>query len=308
MEGFLPQLIQLKHLELQVLNDNNFDDGNRWKKLTKSLMTFNFKFRKTYSYTSLSSFRTPYWSQDKKWFVIYSSGDYCTIPYFAPEKIQMHEKLSIILNPVNQSLFYENVTDLTILEETFDESHFFPCVKTLKLDCSVSIEKLSNVIDFKSIKHLILSSKISISMFLLMLPLMSCLNQLTLPGRLIPVLIYRLKDKVIEQIESLTIDFCYFENDSVTQTLCQCFPRVKYLTVSLICSIKNTLVFTEEFNHLLNASFGLNSLNRKNKAENYEKLKILTDKKYNCQIVHSSNQNTFSFIHLWRNDHVSFGY
>ncbi|CAF2577764.1 unnamed protein product [Rotaria sp. Silwood2] len=303
IEEFLPNLFQLKHFEFQANYGDDFDDGKRWEKLTKSLITFNFKFKLRYLFESLNSFRTSFWLEEKHWFVVYHNGDLYTIPRFVPIQLNINIPLSIMSNSSNHTIFYENITKLIVSTEIFNENHYFPNVKILKMNCLVSIEKLSHIINLNEIKHLILSSQNSVRMFLLILPVMPLFNELTITGYLVPVLIQELQNNIIKQIRILNLRFCYFEKESISKTLCHIFPCIEYLNVSLINSTEDIVFFTKQLKYLLNASFGMNSLFKKDKNKNCQELQMSIDKKYTCQIVHSLNYNTLSFVHIWNTEH-----
>ncbi|CAF0903918.1 unnamed protein product [Rotaria sordida] len=303
IEQFLPNLFQLKHFEFQTDNGDHFDDGKRWEKLTKSFITFNFKFKIKYLFKGLDSFRTSFWLEEKHWCVIYHNEDLYTIPRFAPVKCYISNLLFINSNTPNYTIFYERITKLIVSTEFFNENHYFPNVKTLKMNCLVSIERLSNIINLNKVKHLILSSESSISMFLLALSVMPHLNELTIRGYLVPILIKELQDNIIKQIRILNLHFCYFEKESITKILCYHFPYIQYLNISLINSIKDIIFFIQQLKYLLNASFGMNSLFKKDKDKNCQELQMAIDKKYTCQIVHITNQNALSFVHIWDNEY-----
>ncbi|CAF3506852.1 unnamed protein product [Rotaria sp. Silwood2] len=142
-------------------------------------------------------------------------------------------------------------------------------------------------------------------MFLLILPVMPLFNELTITGYLVPVLIQELQNNIIKQIRILNLRFCYFEKESISKTLCHIFPCIEYLNVSLINSTEDIVFFTKQLKYLLNASFGMNSLFKKDKNKNCQELQMSIDKKYTCQIVHSLNYNTLSFVHIWNTEHQS---
>ncbi|CAF3890899.1 unnamed protein product [Rotaria magnacalcarata] len=306
VKDFLPHLVQLKHFELESDLWNSMDDGTRWANLTKSLVTFNFKFKIRFLLKNLNSFRTPFWLEEKQWFVVYFNGDLCTIPRFAPVKYNTNGQSFDMSNLSSNTILHQHITELTVLTEIFHPNQYFPNIEILKMNCSVRMERMFNAISLNNIKHLILSSSSSMAMVLLILPVMPLLDELTIAGRLVPVLIEHLQDNIIEQIRTLNLHFCYFEKESITKMLCQYFPRIKYLNVSLINSTNDIILFIQQLPYLVNASFGMNSLLKKEKEKNCKRLKMTIDKKYSCQIVHSSNQNTFSFVHIWLTDDVSF--
>jgi hypothetical protein len=302
IELFLPKLHRLKHFELQVdCNDDDMIDARRWERLTKSFLTFNFKFKTKYLFHNIKAFRTSFWLEEKHWLVVYLNDNLYTTPRFSPIKINTSDLVSITSKSSTAEIGYDHKTQLML---STDDSRF-PDIKILKLDNEISIENLFHTVDLHQIKHLILSSNIGVSMFISVIPLMPFLNELTIAGHTIPFLFQVLQDNIIEQIRILNLSFCYFGNESMTKLLCHCFPSIQYLNVSLISSNKDIVCFTQHYKNLLNASFGINSLLIKNKEYNLQEIQKIIENKYTCQIVYPSEQRTLSYVHIWLMEKVS---
>jgi len=97
MEYFLSKLPHLKYLELKTKGLVDLFDGYRWQVLTKSLIIFNFKFFRTHLpiETTLASFHTPFWLEEKRWFVVYDDTCLFTVSYFVSDGITLSEQLNI---------------------------------------------------------------------------------------------------------------------------------------------------------------------------------------------------------------------
>jgi hypothetical protein len=85
-ERVLLELPRLKHLELRARAVSDIANGNRWQVLTSSLITFHFKFNVSLLNLDhfLLSFFTPFWVEEKHWFVAHQNESLFSIPHFAP--------------------------------------------------------------------------------------------------------------------------------------------------------------------------------------------------------------------------------
>jgi hypothetical protein len=76
MECFLSHLSSLKHVQLDLIGNNDLADGYRWQMLTTNWTTFIFKFHLELisDYETLISFQTLFWLEEKHWFVTYTDS------------------------------------------------------------------------------------------------------------------------------------------------------------------------------------------------------------------------------------------
>jgi hypothetical protein len=96
MEYLLSNLTYLQHLQLELLGSQDLFDGDRWQIFTQNLISFNFKFNGYYNLNRnvLESYRTSYRIEEKQWFVGYHNNSIFSIPYFAPNYIDMFQHLT----------------------------------------------------------------------------------------------------------------------------------------------------------------------------------------------------------------------
>jgi hypothetical protein len=116
IKQLLLQLPRLQHLELQGRLRKDVADGYQWEVLTHSLTTFNLKFnvsRVDISKTH-SSFSTPFWLEEKRWFIAHDYYSLFSIPYFAPNEIDISMPLCIFSTAPNITYLYNNVNKITI--------------------------------------------------------------------------------------------------------------------------------------------------------------------------------------------------
>jgi hypothetical protein len=82
-----------QHLNLDIEESMDILDGNQWKYSVSHLQTFDFRFylSKIPSAQILHSFQSPFWLEQKRWFVAFddrqSSRCLFTVPRFAPKSI-----------------------------------------------------------------------------------------------------------------------------------------------------------------------------------------------------------------------------
>jgi hypothetical protein len=300
IEHILPNLSRLKHLQIQVEAPCDLDDGNRWQILTYSLITFNFKFRINYGYHStLDSFRTSFWLEEKHWFVAYNDEYLFSIPYFCPTEVTASYRPPLMSTVPDETIFSKSITKLTLSTELTYGNYRLNNIQILKINCFLLISNLINIVDLSQVKYLILSSLNSVSVFVHILPFMSRLVKLTIAGHLVPKLMEEIQGKSLEQIRSLELSFCYQENAKISEKLCQLFPLVDHLNVSLINSTDDIIRFFRNFQYLSNAVFGINSLYKSNKERDCQKLKLAGNDKFACQIMYPSNRTLLSYIYIW---------
>jgi hypothetical protein len=82
-----------RHLNLDIEVPMDIIDGNQWKYLVSHLHTFDFRFPLIIKPSTkiLDSFQSPFWLEQKRWFVAFDDNQsppcLFTIPRFAPKKI-----------------------------------------------------------------------------------------------------------------------------------------------------------------------------------------------------------------------------
>ena len=258
MKRFLAQLPCLKHLELKTSSWSDMSNDYYWKKLATSLITFNFQFRvhiMQYDYLR-PVFNTQFCLEDKPYFVGFQTGYFFSIPHFARNEINMSEPLYEVTTAPDDTFLYDYVDKITMTTPLVKHQHYFPHIKTLKLEHSISLEMLESVTNLNSVEHLILSSLSDLLMYLPLKDKMPQLRQLTIQNRLTLDAIRRLKQYQFEQILQLEISISDVCSDYFVDELCRLLPSVQHLKdKDAILSERTMIRLIDGFEHLLNASF-----------------------------------------------------
>lgn len=253
MEQFLPNFPHLKYLELNLSGTNDLIDGNRWQLLTSSIITFNFKFNVDSNFSSLDSFRTSFWREEKRWYVGRQKTSVFSVPYFSPVRIDIDKKsrqklptkfnsMNITSVPKNPSLYYSHINDLSI-------------------NCSISLAQIQPLVCLENIKHL---SILSITDVLIFDPYESTIPNLLELKIKNPVTldeIKKMKAYQFKQIRKLSISVNVTDIDFILTKLFYCFPHIEYLIyLSPIGSIERLANVIDGFAYLLNATFCFDGL------------------------------------------------
>jgi hypothetical protein len=178
IEEFLVQLINLRHLELQIKGTlHDLCDGERWSAVVRNLITFDFDFQSKTDITTspellINSFRSPFWSDEKRWFVAYNNhlSHVFTVPRFAGisahystmSSFRAFHVLQYSTVSPDQSLFQDHISSLMILNNVSKSmlSHRFSHVKTLTIANLELLDGLQFVVDLSQIKCLKLTGTI----------------------------------------------------------------------------------------------------------------------------------------------------
>jgi hypothetical protein len=202
----------IKHLNLDIEESTDIIDGNQWKYAVSHLRTFDFRFylSEIPAKQILESFRTPFWLEQKRWFVAFddcqSSLCLFTVPRFAPKT-------------VTYSLDYRSVS-CTSTELCLDQF-----VKTLNLPV---IRPLTH--DFRNVTSLVLEMKKELSrneiLPFLQLPLLQSLSfdDLSLLGILTPGLIF-------QSIRVLNVKKAVSKLNA--KQICVIFPQLQRLQITI---------------------------------------------------------------------------
>ncbi len=183
MEQFLLQLPCLKHLELQATVVNDVPDGYQWQVLAASLRTFYFKFYVSLACIrgTLNTFCTPFWLEEKRWFVAYDGYSLFSIPHFAQSDIKVSQPLSNCSTAPDNTFLYNHVRKITMTKASSQYKHYFTGIQTLELECSLSLKTIGTVTDLNRVTHLIIPSVDNLSVFIPLKCTMPQLYKLTVP-------------------------------------------------------------------------------------------------------------------------------
>ncbi|CAF3999710.1 unnamed protein product [Rotaria sp. Silwood1] len=165
----------VKYLELDILCEISLIDSHQWESIAVNLIRFDFRFRIEHrsvcnaaKINHLNSFRTPFWLEQKRWFVAQDDRkpstiftiprfmpkdlewplnniiEDCTIDIFKPNNYVEH----LNLFPTKQSTQAENKLDLqTVLEDK-------PRLYSLNICNSLSSDILHDKVVYEQIRTL----------------------------------------------------------------------------------------------------------------------------------------------------------
>jgi hypothetical protein len=311
MEQFLSKLPHLKHLELILRGGEDLIDGYRLEMLTHSFTTFNFKFNVNSNLPPLDSFQTPFWLEEKCWYV--GCYDRCvfSVPYFSVVHVDIdqwtYNRSRTPLCGIDTACF----NSMNIKYIPPNELPFYTHIKELSINYSIPFEKISSIVDLKKVKHL---SILSITDLLIFQPFESTipnLHELTIKNAVTFYEIERFRGFQFKQIRKLSVSTSDQYGKFILQGLFYCFPQIEYLKYSpTIVSIKIIANIINEFRHLINASFCFsNQPNEKisnlYSNSNYiiQNSQRLNENNFTCRIqqISSSSIN----IHCWIAPQVS---
>ncbi|CAF0940273.1 unnamed protein product [Adineta steineri] len=274
MERFLPNLPYLKHVKLSLKGLNDLGDGYRWQMLTSSFMTFSFKFK--IELTSINetfrSFQTPFWLEEKRWFVAYQNECLYSI----------HHSHVNVMNGFPQASIFSTAPDVIVERNP--------------------IHKL------KKTQHLYINSYDGRLRFRPSDYKLADIREIGITSETIDIF-RQIKDYQFKQIYKLDI---YIRNktknpkDMIKQLL-RLFPCVEHLTIRAFegLTIEHMLFIIEKFKHLQNLSF-LDTCSLSTEIVIYYNQKLisqitwrLTDDNFTCRIFKSPGYDRSSGIHWW---------
>ncbi len=280
-------------------------DGDFWQVLTNSFKTFHFKFNalQINLQKTLDSFRTPFWLEEKHWYVAFQNGCLFSLPHFAPVHMDSLNLSHFRSTSPDYSIIYNHLNKLTV-NTIPSNNHPYRCthIKTLILEFSISFKILESVIDLNQVEHLIIAS---LDNLLTLIPLehtMPQLSKLTVRNSVTIDMIKRIKHQRFEQIRMLQIRFTDEHVDCIIEEFFLLFPRIEHLIYkSRIQSVDAMIRLMVGFKYLSNAVFsGDCSFFRKESkfCQNPNSL-IQYLRRYTCQVYHSTNTQLPLSIH-WR--------
>ena len=252
----------LKHLKIEIRADVDIMDGNAWEQMTANLVTFDFSFRFTSDFDEdihldLTSFRTPFWLEEKRWFVYFGLNTLYSIscaPVWMSTEFAMSEHTTA---PDSQVLF-DHIHNLVVKELSTERSFHCSYVNRLTLKCRYMRCDLASIIDLAHVRHLIISSFQSIQVF------GACGDQLeNLSTLSISIPLRHFLDwtnfRRLEKIRTLEIAYLpngqpALEGDQI-DVLCGIFPRLEKLSTELYCGIDQMLSRVKKFECLSTVAF-----------------------------------------------------
>ncbi|CAF1512324.1 unnamed protein product, partial [Didymodactylos carnosus] len=189
LERCLNNLQHLTHLTIDATGTLDLLDGARWERFLskRRIVKFNFKLSLSLNlvcnqneYSLLESFRSPFWLEEKRWFVAChknEGGHLCpsiySVPYFVPYSLQCSTKtyppLSTVPADLEKKFFYDSKIDYFwyyLSERRELQKYPFSKVNSLHLsqhDPEFNYDILTSIVDLSHIRILDLSSVHQIS-------------------------------------------------------------------------------------------------------------------------------------------------
>jgi len=281
MEQLIANLPRLKHLELHANGHADLLDGQRWQTATRRLSIFNFNFvlSDVLDLQDLNSFRSPYWLNEKHWFVAYTYRSLFSVPFFA-EKFTKEEFQPPILSTLpDNTVFYKCITQLTLSEPSFDISHRFTEVQTLIMFHSIPLSCIERIVDLNRIQHLYLIATTGYLGIIFLINAMPNLCRISIKVNL-KDFFDNVQCNSFRKIQYLEIGNRYRisdnddDNNYSDEQLYSVFPYVQNLNIAYYCSVAQILNFINQFKHLSTASFNCLPGGYKGEYENENVIKI----------------------------------
>jgi hypothetical protein len=311
MEQLLLNLPRLKHLELQITISDDIADGHRWQILASSLITFNFKFNASYFHVkrTLDSFRTPFWLEEKRWYVACQDAYLYSVPHFAPVYISIPSNSSTASTAPDYTIIYDRINKITVEVVPTDNNYRFTQVKTLQLRCSITLEILDSFVYLNQIEYLSVSSLDDLLRFIPLEWNMPQLHELAIENTVTLDTIKRIRDYQFGQIRKLHIGISEDYVDYIIEELFCLFPHIENLIyTSRIHSQETMIHLIDRFNKLSNASFCAESCFSAveqdfchNPNLIIQRSRRLTQDNCTCRIYHTTNHK-LPYSILWRID------
>jgi hypothetical protein len=259
MEQLISNLPSLKHLELHADGYSDVLDGQQWQILASRLITFNFKFSASFlaGLENLDSFRSPFWLDEKHWFVAYESDTLFSVPYFAKKYTQDKFQPPVLSTLPNNTILNECITKLTLTKTVVGVNHHFNRVHILNVCDSIPLSYIKQCVDLNQIQQLALRLT-TYSEFISIINEMPNLYQISILCE-VKQFLAEVQCKSFEKIRKLVIGLRYTTGDDngdySIEKLYSVFPHIEHLDVDYLCSASQILDYINQFKQLTNASF-----------------------------------------------------
>ncbi|CAF0840521.1 unnamed protein product [Adineta steineri] len=308
MKYFLSNLPYLQHLCLELHGSQDLFDGYRWQNLTCNFITFNFKFKTQHhlNRNAIESYLTPFWLEEKHWYVGYNSYCIFSIPYFSPDELDMSQHTIFLSSAPDLTLLNRCVNKISLGENEFKFDGYFPSINTLQIRLPVSLSFLTSIIDLDQIKHLSLLSLHDILRYLPLEDAMPQLHELSICNRVDIDTINRIPNHRFVQIDKLKIFIYGQHSEYIIEKLIQLFPNINHLHCTLKC-VPEQIMYRciNGFKYLSYASFYLSVCVFVNKNDWNENIKsLITDSfvkrdNFIWQVNHSATDELWLKVHWW---------
>ncbi|CAF1581167.1 unnamed protein product [Adineta ricciae] len=316
IEQFLRSFPNLIHFTIKVCFqhvDIDMIDGYRWQSITQSLSTFNFKLRPKNKVNEmhLDSFRTPFWTEEKRWFVAYHDEFIFTISGLNLSFMKISSDSFVYSTILNSTILYQPQRSMVRGRVSLSNNFRFASVKTLELYWDDSWESLASFINFNHVEYLWISSS-SCHLLKHMQHHMPKLHTLSFKDdsneSAITAILY-IRGLELKQIRTLQFHSCRFpkENVDVVEKLSDLFPCVEHIKKWVIKSRSDIIDITGKFKGLRNISFTIHkSVKKPTIASEFRSDSIVNDirRQLRCVAICRVESSPENFglpecIHLW---------
>ncbi|CAF3900477.1 unnamed protein product [Rotaria sordida] len=257
LKQMLLNLPYLKHFEVNA-NGRNLADGQQWQILTRDLITFNFKFNTDLDRNELDlhSFRTPYWLEEKCWFVAYQNNCLFSVPRIVSTHVIISSSTYVYTTAPDITYINENIKKLIVKAIPIQNQIRYTDIEILNLQCSISYEELMFIIDLRQVKHLFILSLDDLLKFIPLEQVLPCISKLTILNDLTMNTIKQMRYYQFEQIHELDISLSYENKNYIMKEIVYIFPFIKQISYrNYIHSIQDIVHFIYGFRHLRSTYF-----------------------------------------------------
>ena len=307
MEQLLTNLPNLRHLELRARGHTDIVDAYRWQMVTNRLITFNFMFTVSSDLCSqhLDSFRSPFWINEKHWYVALVNRSLFSVPHFAQTCADEQFKPNTLSTLPDSIIFNDCITELTLSQPIMDSCQHFPRVHTLSLSYSIPLSSIEKLADLSRIQQLNLSSTSQHSGIMLLINEIPNLCQISITNQ-IKCFLEEVQYKPLSNIRKLEIgshhldDIDDHDNYSIDQ-LCCVFPCIKHLHITHRCSTTQILNFIKGFHQLSTASFRYAkwSVRERDREKDIIEVQSTLDENRRSQTVDYTYRFDQSSVYIW---------
>ena len=296
LEALLVQFPRLRSLRLEISGENDLLNGSRWQNLTTTLKVFHFKFYllDVPPFDPLQSFATPYWLEEKRWFVSYNGEDLFSIPDFVPDHINLPGRSCLRSTAADVTHICDQVTELT-LDSAFPANvHRFPILTSLKLNVSLSAAACASLVDIHRLVRLSVLSLDDLRHFFPLKSRLPRLIDLQIGQPLNIESMTRFRGHRLEQIRRLHLVGIGSDADYLVEELLRLFPSLTNLSyISRELTMRVMLRLVDRLKKLSKAvfstdvSFAANETSFCRRPEDF--LHALRWTKWTCQVQHTIN-------------------
>ena len=251
----------LKYFNLEASIRPDMANGHLWQRFVHSLLVFHFKFHISITdiHSTLDSFRTPFWLEEKHWYVTYFDDTLFSIPHFIPTHMTALDYLFFLSTAPDHSFLSSHVNALTLDTMSTGINKRLPNIRTLIL--ARNMKKFTRVkltMSFHQVNHLSIYSFDQLVTIMPLENLLPQLSNLTIRDRITIEMIEHIRSFRLPQIRILELGthLSHRQIGSILEELFHLFPNLEQLRYkSYIASVDLMLRLIHGFPHLSSAFF-----------------------------------------------------